>query len=80
MIKYEYKTLPVQVKETGPEIDLNKWGVDGWELVTVIPRSGVLTLPELVVKPGIGRQTVTSQQSATIVNTLLIYVLRRIID
>jgi hypothetical protein len=77
MTKWEYKSLLVQITNTGPNIDLPKFGADGWELVSVAPKIVALNLPELKIKPGMGSQTVTAQQNAWQQTTELIYIFKR---
>jgi hypothetical protein len=37
MIRWEYATIPLLIHNTKAILD--SWGVDGWELVTVLPGS-----------------------------------------
>jgi len=77
MTKWEYKSLLVRVTNTGPDIDLAKLGIDGWELVSVVPKIIALNLPELKIKAGMGSQTVTAQQNAMMATSEFVYILKR---
>ena len=77
MAKWEYQSILVQVTKSGPNIDLAKLGMDGWELVSAVPKVVALNLPEIRIKPAFGSQVVEAQGSAWEQTTELIYILKR---
>ena len=77
MTKWEYKTILVRITQTGLDIDLAKLGTEGWELVSVVPKTVAFTLPELKIKPGMGSSTVVAQQNVTMTTYEYAYILKR---
>ena len=50
--KWEYATIPLLIHNTKAILD--SWGVDGWELVTVLPGPGGSEQPVAYLKRPVG--------------------------
>jgi hypothetical protein len=50
--KWEYATIPLLIHNTKAILD--SWGVDGWELVTVLPGPGGAGQPVAYLKRPLG--------------------------
>ncbi|MDP9431059.1 MAG: DUF4177 domain-containing protein [Actinomycetota bacterium] len=50
--KWEYATIPLLIHNTKAILD--SWGVDGWELVTVLPGPGGAGQPVAYLKRPVG--------------------------
>ena len=77
MTKWEYKSFVVGYNNTGPNIDLAKLGADGWELVSMAPKTFVMNIPEMTMKPALARQVLSAQENAVMANVELIYIFKR---
>lgn len=77
MAKWEYKVLFVHSTNQGLDINLVELGADGWELVSAVPKTTSLSLPELAMKPAFGSTKFVAEKSSILSSTELICVFKR---